>query len=120
MEMLKITLTDDRSQVYINLEHIVAIGPLSKTGYRIPVFYKHKCHVSTIERNYECLCTTLDEAASGKGFDVETTDWYRDERTNEIIEDTLYTTADGGAEYRTKSEMDKFQTKYEKDPRASK
>lgn len=120
MEMLKITLTDDRSQVYVNLQHIVAIGPVERTGFRIPVFFQHKCHVSTIERNYECLCSSLSEAAAGKGFDVEKLDWYRDERSVEIIDDTLYTTADGGIETKTKAEMDKFQQKYEKDSRASK
>ena len=114
MEMLKITLTDDRSQVYVNLEHIVAIGPMLKTGFRIPVFFVHKCHVATVERNYEVLCTSIDAAAQGKGFDVTNEDWFKDERSLEIIDDTLYTTADGGIETKTKAEMDKFQQKYEK------
>ena len=114
MEMLKITLTDDRSEVYVNLEHIVAIGPMQKTGFRIPVFFVHKCHIATVERNYEVLCTSIDDAAQGKGFDVEKEDWFQDERSVDIIDDTLYTTVDGGIETKTKSEMDKFQQKYEK------
>lgn len=118
--MLKITLTDDRSQIYVNLEHIVGIGPIEKTGYRIPVFYQHKVLVSTVARNYECLATNLAEAAAGKGFEVETALWFTDERSVDIIDDTLYTTADGGIETKTKSEMDKFQQKYEKDSRSRK
>lgn len=120
MEMLKITLTDDRSHIYVNLEHIVAIGPVEKTGYRIPVFFKHKVHLSTIERNYECLATNITEAAAGKGFEVDNTDWFRDERSVDIIDDTLYTTADGAVDTKTKVEMDKFQQKYEKDSRSRK
>lgn len=118
METLKITLTDDRSTVYVNVDKLVSIGPVEKTGFRIPVFYKYKCSVATVDRNYVCLCTDLDKAAAGEGFNVSKEPWFKDERSMDIIEDTLYTTADGGEEIRTKSEMDKFQQKYEKnDPR---
>lgn len=113
MEMLKITLPDDRSPVFININQVIAIGPVDKTGFRIPVFYKHKCYISTQERNYTCLCTSIEEAVEGKGFEVQKKSWYRDERSFEIIEDTLYTTADGSGEDRTEEEMIRFQTEYE-------
>ena len=113
MEMLKIILPDDRSPVYVNVDKVISIGPVDKSGFRIPVFYKHKCYISTTERNYTCLCTSIEDAVAGKGFDVEKKSWYKDERSFDIIEDTLYTTADGVGESRTDKEMVKFQKEYE-------
>lgn len=119
--MLKLTLPDDRSSVYVNLEHIVSIGPVNKSGFRIPVFYKYKCYVTTSQQNFTCLCTDISDAVEGKGFDVCKKSWFKDERTYDIIEDTLYTTADGVQEVRTEEEMIRFQTKYEEnDPRKNK